>query len=56
MKTLINERDMDRMEVEAELLVDKMEDDFIKAFRGKRGKKVKKGKEAVGGERTRLLE
>lgn len=39
MSTLITEREMDKMEVEAEMVVSTMEEEFDDAFMGNRKKK-----------------
>ena len=63
MRTLINERDMDRLEVEADAMVTNMEKDFLIAYKGSRvdgdGKNRQKpqvSQESEDGEDTRLLE
>lgn len=57
MKTLVTERDLDRMELEAEQLAKKAEKDFMEAFLGERGKRNEAKKQEVErGQESRLLE
>lgn len=64
MKALINERDMDRLEVEADVMVTNIEKDFLIAYKGTRvdgeGKNRTKPQqvkqESADGKETRLLE